>query len=682
MPAPLRSADASPEPPELRGRLELSEAIAPQRQFSRLWLKHALVMSLLVCAGLVLLGLTEMVFSYREALAKVGRAQAAQAKEVGGAITSALGVVERQLGAITVLPWEVNGWLSLQQRRDEYMRLLRIAPAVESVAYVDAEGVERLLVSRSEVDRIDLATPATVAASASARSPGQVPVQAPVQAPADAALRCSYAQVQYAADYEPTLSLDMSDAERGGAVTHVRINLRTLARDLQAALSIDDATTYVTSDAGRVILFRDAGLMLEQRDVSALPHVAAAKRGDIVMGLTSVGLGGAAVIASSVALPGVGWHVAVEQPRSDAMAGVYATLIRTGVFTLVGLVLAIVSAFYLAGRLTRPIVALHRGAAAVAAGNLATRIRVRTHDELEELAHQFNHMAANLQDSHLNLEDKVAEKTVALELANRHKTEFLANMSHELRTPLNAIIGFSEVLADEMFGRLNAKQMEYARDIHGSGHLLLSLINDILDLSKIEAGRLDLDPEPFDVAAAVANAATLVRERCQRQGLALAIDVEPPFLRWTADVRRFKQILVNLLTNAVKFTPAGGRVAVRARVDRGQLCVSVTDSGVGIAEADLGRIFEPFTQVGDSDRGKAEGTGLGLSLVRSLVGLHGGTLAVQSRLGEGSTFAFSLPPLAEPVDPAQPMATQPMGTEPVETDHTDTEPMNSAEGKA
>jgi signal transduction histidine kinase len=612
---------------------------APPRARSRLWLKHASVMAMLVCSGLTLLGLTEIVFAYQESLAQVGRTQTAQAQEVASAIRASLGVVERQLGAITVLPWDIDGWLTLQQRRDEYLRLLRIAPAVQSVSFIDAAGAERLAVSRSDVDRITaLPDPAPAAA------PGRAPAAAAVPA-----LRCIYAQVQYAAGYEPYLSLAMSDSERGGARTVAQLNLRTVAGELDQALAIEGSTAYVADASGRIVLARDTGLMLARRNVSDLAHVQAASRGEVT-GMASLGLDGTPVVASSIDLLGVGWQVFVEQPRSAAMAPVYATLMRTGAFTLVGLIVAVLSAGYLAGQLTKPIVALTRGAEALGEGDLATRISVRTGDELEQLARQFNHMAAGLQDLYANLEEKVAAKTVDLELANRHKSEFLANMSHELRTPLNAVIGFSEVLGDEMFGTLNPKQMEYVRDIHGSGHLLLSLINDILDLSKVEAGRIELEPAEFDVAGAIANAATLLRERCQRGGLSLVLEVAPDVGNWVADPRRFKQIVVNLLSNAVKFTPAGGTITVRAGVAGDALRVAVSDTGIGIDARDLQLVFEPFRQVGTDSGRKAEGTGLGLSLVRSLVALHGGTIEVESWPEVGSTFAFVLPrlPLGPP----------------------------------
>ncbi|MCW5592701.1 MAG: HAMP domain-containing histidine kinase, partial [Burkholderiales bacterium] len=236
-----------------------------------------------------------------------------------------------------------------------------------------------------------------------------------------------------------------------------------------------------------------------------------------------------------------------------------------------------------------------------------------------------------------------AERTAQLAEANRHKSEFLANMSHELRTPLNAIIGFSEALDARMFGELNDKQAEYIRDIHSSGRHLLSLINDILDLSKVEAGRMELQLSEFDATQALEAAMALVRERAARQGIRLALEPAPDLGAIRADERRLKQILLNLLSNAVKFTPPGGCVTIRARRASGALEVSVSDTGVGIAPEDHQAIFEEFRQVGGDATRKAEGTGLGLALTRRLVALHGGTIRVESEPGRGSTFTFTIP---------------------------------------
>jgi signal transduction histidine kinase len=238
---------------------------------------------------------------------------------------------------------------------------------------------------------------------------------------------------------------------------------------------------------------------------------------------------------------------------------------------------------------------------------------------------------------------EIQDKSRQLEIANQHKSEFLANMSHELRTPLNAIIGFSEVLLERMFGELNEKQDDYLKDIHSSGKHLLSLINDILDLSKIEAGRMELDVETFDVPAALDNALTVVRERAQRHGIALSLRVEPEVGTARADERKFKQILLNLLTNAVKFTPDGGKVDVHVELVDGVLQVAVADSGIGIAPEDQAAVFEEFKQVGRHYTNKQEGTGLGLTLTKRFVELHGGSLTLQSQPGKGSTFTFTLP---------------------------------------
>ncbi len=238
---------------------------------------------------------------------------------------------------------------------------------------------------------------------------------------------------------------------------------------------------------------------------------------------------------------------------------------------------------------------------------------------------------------------EIQAKSRELELANKHKSEFLANMSHELRTPLNAIIGFSEVLSEKMFGEVNEKQLEYLLDIHSSGHHLLSLINDILDLSKIEAGRMELDLATTNLPMLLDNCTTLVRERASRQGLTLALDVEEGLGDWVADIRKLKQVVINLLSNAVKFTPAGGKVTLRARRLENAVEIAVVDTGVGIAADQQALVFEEFRQAGGDYLRKSEGTGLGLSLAKRFVELHGGTMRVESAPGRGSTFAFILP---------------------------------------
>ena len=237
---------------------------------------------------------------------------------------------------------------------------------------------------------------------------------------------------------------------------------------------------------------------------------------------------------------------------------------------------------------------------------------------------------------------EIEQKSRELEAASRHKSEFLANMSHELRTPLNAVIGFSEVLSERMFGDLNEKQDEYLKDIHASGQHLLSLINDILDLSKIEAGKMELELSDFDLPMTIDNALMLVRERAARRSIALNTAVDERLGQIRADERKIRQVLLNLLSNAIKFTPEGGRIHVEARSVNESIEVSVTDTGVGIAPKDQEAVFEEFRQVGTADK-KVEGTGLGLALSRKFIELHGGKIWVESQVGEGSTFTFTVP---------------------------------------
>lgn len=244
---------------------------------------------------------------------------------------------------------------------------------------------------------------------------------------------------------------------------------------------------------------------------------------------------------------------------------------------------------------------------------------------------------------------EVAEKNRQLEEANRLKSEFLANMSHELRTPLNAIIGFSEVLKDEVMGELTPIQLEYSTEIFSSGQHLLSLINDILDLSKIEAGKMTLDLEPVNIPELLDNSLTVIKEKAMNHRIRLGLEVDESIGKMQVDARKFKQIVYNLLANAVKFTPDGGSVTIAAKVAAGEagagewLEISITDTGIGISERDLAQLFQAFVQVDGSYSRKYEGTGLGLAMVKRLTELHGGTVVAESVPDKGSTFTVRLP---------------------------------------
>jgi signal transduction histidine kinase len=295
------------------------------------------------------------------------------------------------------------------------------------------------------------------------------------------------------------------------------------------------------------------------------------------------------------------------------------------------LILALVLGFALSWSLVGPIQGIDAHLAAISSGDFTGHVDVVNRDELGALAANVNRM-----------NDELNRLYTELETTSQHKSEFLANMSHELRTPLNAILGFAQVLRERMFGDINEKQEEYLDDILSSGNHLLSLINDVLDLSKVEAGQVELVMAPFSLTEALERGVVVVRERASNGEVSVAIAADPDADIVEGDVRRIQQVIFNLLSNAVKFTPTGGAVDVATARINGEVKVSVTDTGPGIAPEDHERLFDEFQQA-DAGIEQREGTGLGLALSKRLVELHGGRIWVESELGKGSTFVFTLP---------------------------------------
>jgi signal transduction histidine kinase len=295
------------------------------------------------------------------------------------------------------------------------------------------------------------------------------------------------------------------------------------------------------------------------------------------------------------------------------------------------IVLALLLGLVLSWSVIGPIRRIDERLATIAAGDFSGHVEVDNRDELGALAANVNLMNDELQRLYRELE-----------AASEHKSEFLASMSHELRTPLNAMLGFSQVLREQMVGEVNEKQKEYLEDILSSGNHLLSLINDVLDLSKVEAGQVELDVAPFSLREALERGVLMVRERATTDGVQIGLAAAPEVDVVDGDERRIRQVVFNLLANAVKFTPPGGAVDVSAAQVNGEVRIAVADTGPGIAPEDRERIFEEFQQT-ELGIGQREGTGLGLALSKRLVELHGGRIWVDSELGEGSTFVFTLP---------------------------------------
>ncbi len=511
----------------------------------------------------------------------------------------------------------------------ELLRLLNVLPELDAAVAFDLQSGDRIGVDRTHLDRDALrevtASQVTRWTLSGAWRFGPV----------------------VTVDNRPRLITAFAPEQNRYAIV-VSLDLRVLGDVVAINKRFEGESIYVVDGKSRLLAHTDYSQTLRGiAPPSSPPNYAPASEFGGTFIYRSPGLtGGDAFIATRTIKP-ISWRIVSEVP-SDEVERPAATVVLRGVATAV---IVLILFHFLSGllvrRLVAPIEAIQRAAIDLAKGNLTTRVPVDGASEIQSVAISLNAMAVQLDEYTHGLEQKVSEKTAQLELANRHKSEFLTNMSHELRTPLNAVIGFSDVLKEQYFGELNAKQREYVKDINESGQHLLSLINDILDLSKIEAGHMDLDLSEFSLPMALDNAMVLVRERAHQQQLQLRADVAPDVSVVTADERKFKQILINLLTNAVKFSYPGGWVEVTVRreinIITNEVVITVKDSGLGIAQEDQAAIFEEFHQLKSTGSAKLEGTGLGLSLAKRLVELHGGKIWVESEIGEGAAFSFTLP---------------------------------------
>jgi signal transduction histidine kinase len=641
---------------------------APIRPRSRrvpLVAKYVALFALLVSVPLIAVGLVQLNASYQDKKDAIRDLQRQQARSAVISIEQFLETSQERLQQASA------PGLSLDERQLLLNRLIAYPLGFTDVYYVDLRGREQLHSSifeapeRTGADRSGMAFFRRAKADFLYYGPPYYPLNRASQGATDRLLPAPGVPAgpdgALVGGRQPSVQIAVAEEPPGKGVVVGVANLSSLQEVIRKSRVGDSGYAYLLDRGGRPLHHPDPQIPFNtlSRQLASLPQIhealdaGSSPEGD----LTGRDRVGRKVLSAYATVEPVGWRVFVERELSEAYAPIRASVIRIGILLAAFLAAAVLASFLLARRLVRPIKAMQRTAARIGAGEYGERVELQRSDELGDLADELNRMAASLEETHGLLEEKVeertrelqatlaelAEKSRELEIASRHKSEFLANMSHELRTPLNAIVGFSQVLREQLFGDLNEKQLEYLEDILSSANHLLSLINDILDLSKVEAGQVELEVAEFSLREALERGIVMVRERAVKDGVELDLDVDASAEIVEADERRIRQVIFNLLSNAVKFTPGGGRVEVSTtRVD-GEVRVAVQDTGPGIADDDRERIFEEFQQARVGTDNKPEGTGLGLALSRKLVELHGGRIWVESDVGVGSTFVFTLP---------------------------------------
>jgi len=616
----------------------------------RLFRKYVVVFAGLVSGALLASGLIEIYFSYQDHKAALTAVQREKALAAALRIEQFIREIERQVG-LAGQP-QIGAGMASEERRLEYLRLFRQAPPVTEVSWLDGSGRELLKVSRLALDVVGSEADFSTDPKFHTAKPGKT----------------YFGPVYFRRESEPYMTIAVRGKGKEAGVTVAEVNLKFIW-DVVSQIKVGKAGhAYVVDGRGQLIAHPDISLVLQKLDLSSLAHIEAARsrfdptrkeRDDATIARDREGR---QVLTASAPITPLGWLVFVDLPLGEAFAPLYASIYRTALLILLGIGLSVLASLFLARRMVTPIRAIQAGAARIGMGALDQRIDVRTGDELETLSDEFNKMAAQLQESYTGLERKVADRTEELATANerldetsRHKSQFLANMSHELRTPLNGILGLTEMILDKIYGEVPERIRSALEDVQVSGRHLLGLINDVLDLSKIEAGQMTLSLHEYSMQEIVQAVSTAIQPLAATKNLTLKVTMPPDLPPGKGDQRRISQVLMNLVGNAIKFAGAG-EVRVEARIADGSFLVSVSDTGPGIAPADQKRIFEEFQQVeppgqtrgpspgvdGANSRSKG-GTGLGLAIAKRIIEMHGGRIWVESKLGMGSTFTFTLP---------------------------------------
>jgi signal transduction histidine kinase/CheY-like chemotaxis protein len=600
---------------------------------SSLLRRYAVFFLALVIGTLLANGAVELYFTYQEHKAALARLQQEKADSAAARIEQYIRDVERELVLLARSPWAARP-MTAAERRFEYRRALARVQAIAEIGWVDPSGREQMLVSRLAMDSIGGGADLSRTPRFTETRKGQT----------------WFSPVYFRLASEPYLTLAVPGA--GGGVVFAEMNLKLMWEAISEIRVGEAGYAYVVDPNNRLIAHPDISLVLQKTEVYSRPDAA---RGQVTI---SRNLQGRQVLAAQARIDSLGWIVVVDLPLNEALAPMLDAMLRAVIVLVLGLGVAVLASLALARRMVAPIRRLQDGAERVGRGELGHRIDVRTGDEVEALGEQFNRMAAQLQESYRVLEQKVEERTRELATANtelaqasRLKSQFLANMSHELRTPLNAIIGYTELLLEEAREGGREGNVETLDRVLRAGRHLLALVNDILDLSKIEAGRMELHVETYPIALVIHDVAGTIAPLADQNRNRLVVECPPEIGTIRADAKRLQQALLNLAGNAAKFT-ADGVITLGARRESidgvDWVIMTVADTGIGMTPEQMSVVFQDFVQADASTTRKYGGTGLGLAIARRFCRLMGGDITVESELGRGSTFTLQLPAGVEP----------------------------------
>ena len=631
-----------------RGEIVISESIqnlksaienSTGRRHGRLLRHYFLISVLLIAGGLIVSGLLEIYFRVHENREQLALLQKEAATVAAIKIEKFIQDVETSMRS-AAKGLDIGRQTS-SDYRFELKRLLFLAPAITEAVTISVDGIQRARESRLLLSSVNRERNVSGSAAFQRAKQGY----------------SYFGPVYLVRGSEPYMTMALPIEEFKGNIVGVllaEVNLKYVWDVVSSIKPGKAGYAYAVSRSEELIAHPDISLVLRGRKVSDLDQVRAAFQpvsDDHGRALTVArNLQGKQVISSFALVPRLDWAVFIERPVEEAHEALYASLLRTSGLLLTGLALALFASFFVARRVIRPLRVLGEGVDRIASGDMGFRVDLKTGDEIETLAGEFNRMAGALQEAYSRLEEKVAERTRELVAANdqlkeldKLKSRFLSNVSHELKTPLTAIVGLAANMLDGITGRLNDKQREYLSDIRASSDRLARLIKDLLDLSIIEAGRVEFRPAPFALASLVREVANSLRPVAEQKLINIqVISTEASTTVW-ADRDRIAQVLTNLIGNAIKFTSPQGKVMVSAQMNGGAWAeVTIGDTGPGIPAEEAERIFDEFYQITRPGI-ESRGVGLGLAISKKLVEMHGGKIGVKIEMGKGSTFYFTLP---------------------------------------